>query len=486
MSSLTFSLFSSPTLIFLLAFLLRTVLLVYGIYQDSVSALKYTDIDYYVFTDAARAVSRGSSPYDRATYRYTPLLAWILLPTSWGGLWFNSGKALFAVSDLVAGGLIMILLKRRGLQEHKALRYACVWLLNPMVANISTRGSSEGFLCVLVMALLWAFETRQIALAGVLLGLSVHFKIYPFIYGISMLWALESNTARSSSNTMLQNALRFLNADRILLVSTSLLTFIALNVLMYNIYGAPFLQHTFFHHVTRIDHRHNFSPYNTLLYLSSAQKANKAVHGLASSFSFEALAFVPQLLLSTILIPLAIAKEDLPRTLLAQTLAFVTFNKVCTSQYFLWYLIFLPLYLPNSSLIAQTRLGATALALWLLGQAVWLQQGYDLEFLSKSTFVPGLFASSLAFFVINCWILGIIVADVTNTSAGTRTDIATLSQPSKSDRVLVMPTANDRASTSSEDKGKTSEGRSRGKSIVDMNDISNVHLGPRNRVLKSS
>jgi phosphatidylinositol glycan class M len=46
----------------------------------------------------------------------------------------------------------------------------------------------------------------------------------------------------------------------------------------------------------------------------------------------ESVAFVPQLLLSCFLIPLVGAKKNLSATLLAQTFAFVTFNKVCTSQ----------------------------------------------------------------------------------------------------------------------------------------------------------
>lgn len=463
------SLLSSPSAVFLSAFLLRAVLLVYGIYQDSVSALKYTDIDYYVFTDAARAVSIHSSPYDRATYRYTPLLAWILLPTTWGGLWFHFGKALFALSDLIAGWLILTLLEKRGLDKQHALKYASVWLLNPMVANISTRGSSEGLLCVLVMALLGAFETRQIALSGVLLGLSVHFKIYPFIYGVSMLWVLESSPT-SSPTTSLQNILRFLNPRRLLLLITSLLTFTSLNILMYSIYGPPFLKHTFLHHFTRIDHRHNFSPYNTLLYLSSAHSAVSPAQQ-STSLSFESVAFIPQLLLSTALIPLALSKQHLPATMLAQTLAFVTFNKVCTSQYFLWYLIFLPLYLPQSSLLNRPALGGTALALWVLGQAAWLQQGYQLEFLGRSTFVPGLFAAGLAFFVVNCWILGIVVSDVVS-GANPNPTTKPLEKPSKP----APPTSISPIPTT----------RPRKASNIDTSSIKSVHLGPRNRTLKSN
>jgi phosphatidylinositol glycan class M len=45
-------------------------------------------------------------------------------------------------------------------------------------------------------------------------------------------------------------------------------------------------------------------------------------------------------------------------------------------------------------------------------QVFWLQQGYQLEFLGKSTFVPGLWAASILFFLVNVGILGIIIRDV--------------------------------------------------------------------------
>jgi GPI mannosyltransferase 1 subunit M len=457
------SLLSSPLIVFSSAFLLRAILLFYGIYQDSVSAIKYTDIDYYVFTDAARAVARGSSPYDRATYRYTPLLAWILLPSAWGGLWFHFGKAIFAASDLIAGWLIMRVLKRRGYDPTSCLKYASVWLLNPMVANISTRGSSEGLLCVMVMALLWAFESDRISLAGILLGMSVHFKIYPFIYGASMIWVLQPGPAPSSG--LLNKLLHQVTERRVILLATSFAVFMVLNALMYSIYGHPFLQHTYFHHVRRIDHRHNFSPYNTLLYLSSAGMTKDSALP-----SFESLAFFPQILLSTFLIPFATARSDLPSTMLAQTLAFVTFNKVCTSQYFLWYLIFLPVYLPSSSMLRYPRTGITALVGWVLGQALWLQQGYQLEFLGKSTFVPGLWLASLLFFSINCWILGIVISDINTNSA-------------RSNAPAPTPVMKDAPTVVASTPAKIRQDR---KASTSGTNIGQTHLGPRNRVLKSS
>ncbi|KAJ6018280.1 hypothetical protein N7451_001659 [Penicillium sp. IBT 35674x] len=366
-----------------------------------------------VFTDAARYVSKGETPYARDTYRYTPLLAWILLPTAWeapapwSSVTFAFGKIVFALADVLAGWLVVQLLTRfYRLSPECALRYvAAAWLWNPMVANISTRGSSEGLLGVLVAALLWATLTRKSVLAGLILGLAVHFKIYPFIYGISILWwwdAERDGAVSARDISWISQALRFITPSRVKLMLSALISFAVLNLVMYNQYGMPFLHHTFFHHLTRIDHRHNFSPYAILLYLSAAGNAES---------HFEALAFLPQLLLVVIAIPLALAKKSLATTMLAQTFAFVTFNKVCTSQYFLWYLILLPFYLPSSEFIRKPALGISAALLWVIAQALWLQQAYNLEFLGHSTFVPGLFLASLVFFAVNVWILSIIVSD---------------------------------------------------------------------------
>ncbi|RJE23752.1 hypothetical protein PHISCL_03892 [Aspergillus sclerotialis] len=397
------SLFNSPKLIFSTAIALRAILLLYGAWQDAHSALKYTDIDYMVFTDAAKYVANGSSPYNRDTYRYTPILAWFLIPTSWGGASFLFGKVLFALADVLAGFLAFESLRTSyGLSTDRALKFASVWLLNPMVANISTRGSSEGVLGVLVSGLVWAALNRKVYLAGMLLGLATHFKIYPFVYGVSIVWWLDSS-GDPQDKGLISQALDFLTPKRLKFTLSALSTFSLLNLVMYHLYGIPFLHHTFLHHLTRIDHRHNFSPYSTLLYLSASGDVNTG---------FEGLAFLPQLFLVLVAIPLVLGRRSLTGTLLAQTFAFVGFNKVCTSQYFLWYLIFLPYYLPSSSLVRKPALGVTVGILWAVGQALWLQQGYYLEFLGRSTFVPGLFLASLSFFVVNVWILGIIVTDV--------------------------------------------------------------------------
>lgn len=243
-----------PLPLFAVSAILRVVFLLYGLWQDANSPFKYTDIDYLVFTDAARFTHRGASPYDRETYRYTPLLAWLLLPTAWNEslspawLWFSLGKVVFALADLLAGWLLVrILRSHMGMDSSRALRFASIWLLNPMVATISTRGSSEGLLGVLVMAMLWAVLERRITLAGVLLGFGVHFKIYPFIYAPAIIWWMDGESlgqakprAKKSSGKHPASTMglvwQFLSPERVKLTIISLITFMGLNILMYTMY----------------------------------------------------------------------------------------------------------------------------------------------------------------------------------------------------------------------------------------------------------
>lgn len=268
-----------------------------------------------------------------------------------------------------------------------------------MVATISTRGSSEGLLGVMVVAMLWAAVERKVVLSGVLLGLATHFKIYPVIYAPAMVLAMEPDNTAS----ILGFISGFITLRRIKFGLAALGTFLALNLAMWMIYGEEFLQHTFFHHVIRLDHRHNFSPYNVLLYLVSSPTGS-------SSFPFASWAFLPQMLVSAVLLPLVCAKRDLPGCLFIQTFAFVAFNKVCTSQYFMWYIVLLPFVLPGSGWLG--RKGIVGLGMWVLGQAAWLGMGFKLEFLGESVFFPGLWVASLGFFGVNCWLLGEFVEDV--------------------------------------------------------------------------
>ena len=89
-------------------------------------------------------------------------------------------------------------------------------------------------------------------------------------------------------------------------------------------------------------------------------------------------------------------------------------NKVCTSQYFMWYLWFLPLVIPrllpdsdSGGGISPVK-GALMVGLWVAGQALWLSQGYRLEFLGEGVFLE-LWTSGLVMLGINGWLVGSLI-----------------------------------------------------------------------------
>lgn len=183
---------------------LHLILLAYGHWQDTHLVVKYTDIDYVVFSDASRYLTQGLSPYTRATYRYTPLLAWMLTPNIY--LHESFGKWVFTGADLLIGVLIQRILRLRGMSESRAVKFNAIWLLNPIVANISTRGNAESVIGAMVLGSFYLIMKKRTGWGAFLYGLSVHFKTYPIIYSIALLVLMDSqygSSQESAANTTL-------------------------------------------------------------------------------------------------------------------------------------------------------------------------------------------------------------------------------------------------------------------------------------------
>lgn len=196
------------------------------------------------------------SPYTRATYRYTPLLAVLLAPNEW--LLPSFGKYLFAAADILAGVLMYQLLvlvilptpsdgktdpSRRQdddgkigqgsgwTKESYATALVASHLLSPLVFTISTRGSSESVLSLFVLSTLYCALKGKWGAAAVLLGLSTHWKIYPFIYGIACLGVIgRQGGQRCGSGSWLGI---LVNARTLRFTAISLVTFAGLGALMY-------------------------------------------------------------------------------------------------------------------------------------------------------------------------------------------------------------------------------------------------------------
>jgi phosphatidylinositol glycan class M len=156
--------------------------------------LSYTDVDYLVFSDAAKYFLAGGSPYDRTTYRYTPIMAYLVIPNHLLHPIF--GKVLFVIIDLLCSLLLRSLLKMQ--HPIKALTPYIPWLdfmflFNPMTIVLSTRGSSDTIVLLLVLLCLWLLLKEQYLLGGMMFGFSVHFKIYPIIYGWPIILFIDSS-----------------------------------------------------------------------------------------------------------------------------------------------------------------------------------------------------------------------------------------------------------------------------------------------------
>jgi phosphatidylinositol glycan class M len=109
------------------------------------------------------------------------------------------GKWLFVGCDLIAGYLILLILQTRtlhtrALTDTQTRAMLSLWLFNPLVINISTRGSADVLVTLMVFATVLCVGRQYYGWGGLLFGLAVHFKLYPVIYSLSFVWFLFHNT----------------------------------------------------------------------------------------------------------------------------------------------------------------------------------------------------------------------------------------------------------------------------------------------------
>ncbi|CDU16972.1 GPI mannosyltransferase 1, putative [Plasmodium yoelii] len=404
-------------IIYFLGILVRIITYYYGLWQDKNLNVKFTDIDYYVFSDAAKYVLNNKSPYNRYTYRYTPLLAYLMIPNFI--INFSFGKFLFSSIDFLVSIIIIKIIKIKYPENKNYILYASLWLLNPLVITISIRGNADCIPCLLVLLTVFFIYQKKIYVSAFFYGLSVNFKIYPIIYSLPLMLYLNKNYLNKDNIFQLKQIktegiyinkiisifyiirnffkeLFKLNTDQLKFSLFSFTTFLALNLIFYAIYGYEFLYESFIYHLVRQDHKHNFSLFFYIMYLTIEN----------NSKIIPLITFIPQFVLVA-LFGFKYAKSNLELSMFLQTLSFIALNKVITSQYFIWCTPFLPIIL-NSITLNRTNLILIfcAVLFFVIAKAHWLFWAYYLEFKGYNTFIQ-IFYSSILFVISEmsvCWI----------------------------------------------------------------------------------
>lgn len=306
--------------------------------------------------------------------------------------------------------IMLLILYNRGVSSA-TVRCVCIglWLYSPFTATISTRGNGEAIVVCMLMGLVYMLEKRRVVLAAVLYGLAVHWRIYPIVFAPSILIHLahDSSIGKEKKSNVWNVFRTYVSVDGLVFGVLSGLVFLFLGGAMHWFYGMEFLEETYLYHLSRVDPRHNFSPYFYPAYLRAG-----SVDGLDDTgmwFSMAGLAM--QLFVSH-----RVASTDIAMAFMIQSMAFVCFNKVSTAQYFVWYLSWLPLVLPQLLKHGGRRenrgLIAAAIA-WPLGLAHWLGWAYMLEFQGYPVhlFVWG---AGIVFFAINVWCITSLLCRVSN------------------------------------------------------------------------
>ena len=381
----------------------------------------YTDIDYHVFSDGAKHVAKLESPYERETYRYTPLLAILMIPNV--KIWYPIGKFILSTIDVGVGYLIEKLLKKQQKQKDETFNdiikgendeafynYASLfYLYNPLTIVICTRGSADCIITFLVLLSLIYLEKRKYYLSAIIYGFAVHFKIYPIIYAPSIfLYLLYKEYVRNNKKELAPipfcQRFCFKVISTIKMVFKYSLTKVALSFVLisssvffvflgvfYKLIGYKFLYEYLLYHLIRKDHRHNYSIFYYTIYLTYDNDFSKYL---------SLVTFLPQMIL--ILTVTIFLYKDINLCLIILTMIFVHFNKVITAQYFIWYLSLIPLIVHRNLLFNVKKWKALIMfIIWMFFELIWNSYSHLLEYEGKNYFIT-MWIVNVFFFLISC------------------------------------------------------------------------------------
>ena len=394
----------------------------------------YTDIDYHVFSDGAKHAAKFESPYERETYRYTPLLAILMIPNI--KIWYPIGKFLLSTIDVGVGYLIEKLLRaqEKQLKEDRTFNeilkaendeayynYASLfYLYNPLTIVICTRGSADCIITFLVLLSLIYLEKKKYYLSALIYGFAVHFKIYPIIYAPSLfLYLLYKEFIQNKNGPKELEPIPFFQRiyhkikSTIIMVFSNLFTKTALFfviissgvfffflALFYKLIGYKFLYEYLLYHLIRKDHRHNYSIFYYTIYLTYDNDFSKYL---------SLITFLPQMIL--ILSVTIFLYKDINLCLIILTMIFVHFNKVITAQYFIWYLSLIPLIIHRNLLFGVKKLKAILLlTIWMIFEIIWNRYSHLLEYEGQNYFMS-MWIVNILFFLTSCWIVREIIVN---------------------------------------------------------------------------
>ena len=392
----------------------------------------YTDIDYHVFSDGAKHVAKLESPYERETYRYTPLLAALMIPNI--KIWYPIGKFLLSTIDVGVGYLIELVLKYqhkdskeektfndiiKGKKDESYYGYASLfYLYNPLTVVICTRGSADCIITFLVLLSLIYLEKKNYYLSALIYGFAVHFKIYPIIYAPSLfLYLIYKEYVKDTSQPLepIQFYQRILYRiiSTIKMVLKNLFTKVALSFVIissgvfffflgifYKLIGYKFLYEYLLYHLVRKDHRHNYSIFYYTIYLTYDNDFSKYL---------SLITFLPQMIL--ILTVTLFLYKDINLCLIVLTMIFVHFNKVITAQYFIWYLSLIPLIIHRNILFNRRNKKAIIMfGIWMFFELIWNTFSHKLEYEGKNYFLS-MWGVDICFFLTSCLFIKEIIVN---------------------------------------------------------------------------